>query len=503
MIETADAPILITSSDLVNSAPDSVDVLVLMDEDLADMLVHSHHRFPNPDDSHLAYIMYTSGSTGSPKPVGVEQKSVNNLALQLSQVWDITPQDRILQFAALIWDTSLEEMLPSLWVGSTLIIPRQSSRSDVGQLLRDCVETGVTVADLPTAFWNEFAYQVTRAIDDVHLPEGLRLVIIGGERARPELVKSWLALQPQGPRLFNSYGCTEAAAITTLYEVRGGDADLEGDVVPIGFPMRGVQVAIVDPEMNPVPSGSAGEIVVGGVGIARGYLTEPDSDRFVMAPEMGGRIYRTGDSARELESGNLEYLGRQDTQLKVRGVRVRLDEVEDALLGITGVRTAAAIEFEDEVGTALAVFVVVGSGCLLDSAAVKGGLGSVLPREVVPHRVEFVEALPLTPSGKIDRVALRGKLGRKRNIYHPDVRSEIARKLVDLWAGFLDVESIGPDDSFVSLGGDSLATARMLFETQRMFEIAFAPSREPERMTLGEMVAWISEGGHGGRQPPE
>ena len=276
-----------------------------------------------------AYVIYTSGSTGRPKGVTVSRQSLLNYVEGALRRFPLGSHDRVLQFSSISWDTSAEEIYPCLASGGTLVL-RSEDMLDAPELfLERCARLGITHLNLATAWWHELVASLEEGRS--RLPETIRRVIIGGERASPERVAQWLRRVDGRIPLINTYGLTELTAVSTSRVLETPLAP--GQEVPIGRPFPNVRVYVLDGAMEPMPQGVPGELYIGGAGLARGYLGQPEltAARFVPDPfdEVGGgRLYRTGDRAKWLPDGTLEYLGRSDAQVKVRGHRVEPGEVE-------------------------------------------------------------------------------------------------------------------------------------------------------------------------------
>ncbi len=281
----------------------------------------------------LAYAIYTSGSTGRPKGVLVEHRSLAHHTADAAAFFAVTPADRVLQFAAASFDASAEEIWPTLTSGAALVLRSDEMIASPRRLLDSCAELGITVLDLPTAYWHE----VVAALEagDARLPAGLRLVILGGERARPESWAAWRAHAAPGLRLVNTYGPTEATVVATRCELGALGAPEAWRELPIGRAIAGTTAYVLSRDLAPLPAGIPGELCLGGAGLARGYLDRPGltAERFVPDPfaARGARLYRTGDLARYRPDGRLEFRGRVDEQVKVRGFRVEPGEVEAVL----------------------------------------------------------------------------------------------------------------------------------------------------------------------------
>ncbi|RSS51680.1 amino acid adenylation domain-containing protein, partial [Streptomyces sp. WAC06614] len=346
---------------------------------------------PGPGvDPEAAYVIYTSGSTGTPNGVVVGQDALAHFTAGATAVYGIRADDRVLQFAPLHFDASVEEVFLTLGAGATLVL-RDEDMLDVPGLLAGCAAHGITVLDLPTAYWHELAHAV--AADLAELPASLRTVVIGGEAALPERVAQWCAaVDPARVRLLNTYGPTEATVVATV-------ADLSrhpGGPVPIGTPLPGVRAALVD-----------GELWLLGGGLALGYLGRPELTERRFARLDGARAYRTGDLVTVRPDGQLGFEGRADDEVKINGHRVDPASVESVLAGHPAVREAAVVAADAPGGgKRLVAYVVAGPGT--SEGELREHTRQALPAAAVPGTFELVQApLPRTSSGKIDRKALR------------------------------------------------------------------------------------------------
>ncbi|HEY7215273.1 MAG TPA: amino acid adenylation domain-containing protein, partial [Thermoanaerobaculia bacterium] len=314
---------------------DSGVAVVLSSESLSLASLKSLPSLSSLDSTHPADVIYTSGSTGQPKGVVVEHRSLAAYTASAMEAFALTPADRVLQFASISFDTSGEEIYPALASGATLVLRPEDMAQSIAHFLREVERLRVTVLDLPTAFWHELVACLGTEGD---LPACVRLVILGGEKALPERVALWRRRVSGSVRLLNTYGPTEATIVSTRRDLT------DGDEAPIGRPIPGACAHVLDRWGAPVPVGVPGELHVGGAGLARGYLRRPDitAERFVPDPfgPPGARLYKTGDLTRWLPSGDLEFLGRVDQQVKLRGFRVELGEIEAALRSHPAVRDA-------------------------------------------------------------------------------------------------------------------------------------------------------------------
>ncbi|RYZ41973.1 MAG: amino acid adenylation domain-containing protein, partial [Myxococcaceae bacterium] len=442
-----------------------------------------------------AYVLYTSGSTGRPKGVVVQHRSLASFIRAEWRICPVEPGDRVLQFASISWDTSAEEIYPCLTRGGTLVLrtPEMLDAPDV--FLARCEAAGITQLNLPTAFWHE----VTASLDEgkARLPAGLKWVVIGGERAVPERVAQWRRRVGSAVPLLNTYGLTEVMAVATSVDLSAGPEE-SGREVAIGRPLDNVRIYVLDGEREPVPAGVTGELYVGGEGVARGYLGRPEltAERFVPGPFGDGeRLYRTGDKARWRRNGLLEYLGRGDTQVKVRGHRIEPGEVEAALLGQLGVREALVVVREDAPGDKrLVAYVVAREGQALESSDVRAGLEQLLPRFMVPQAVVVLERLPLLPNGKVDRKALPAPeaVREPRKQAHVAPRTPAEQMLAGFWAEVLRLESVGLHDNFFEVGGHSLLAMQLVARVREAFRVDLPLRDVFESPTVAALAERIS-----------
>ncbi|HVS00501.1 MAG TPA: amino acid adenylation domain-containing protein, partial [Thermoanaerobaculia bacterium] len=454
---------------------------ILVDEEL---LTASQGESAEPLDlpvapDNLAYVIYTSGSTGRPKGTLVTHAHVSRL-LAATQPWfGFGPDDVWTLFHSAAFDFSVWEVWGALaWGGRLVVVPTDTVRSpeDLWSLLD---AEGVTVLNqTPSAF---------RALSRLPVPPSLRWVIFGGEALDVGTAAGWLG----GPRLVNMYGITETTVHVTYRPLSGEDLEAPWRS-PIGTPIPDLSVHLLDRRGEPVPAGVPGELCVGGAGVARGYLDRPDltAERFV-PDSSGGRLYRSGDLARRHPSGELEYLGRIDQQVKLRGFRIEPAEIEAALMAIPGVREAAVILRDDLPGGPGLVAYVVGSPSTGDLLVV---LRSRLPEPMVPGRFVSLPALPLTPNGKLDRRALPapegGRPGLARSYVPP--HTPLERVLAGAWEEALGVDRVGIDDSFFDLGGHSLLATQVISWVRETFEVE-VPLRELfERPTVAGLAAALT-----------
>jgi amino acid adenylation domain-containing protein len=405
-----------------------------------------------------AYLLYTSGSTGRPKGVVVPHRAIASFVRVARADYALTPADRVLQFASLSFDTSAEEIWPALASGATLVLRPGDMAASIPHFLREVERLGVTVLDLPTAFWHELVDGLVA--EDLGLPRCLRLVILGGEEALADRLALWLRRVGPAVRLVNTYGPTETTVVATRREL----AELTpGGLVPIGRPIPGARTYVLDRFGAPVPPGVRGELWIGGAGVTSGYLHRPDltADRFRPDPfggDVGARLYRSGDLAVLRPDGDLVFAGRADRQLKIRGYRIEPGEIEAALRLHPALREAVV----DARAQRLVAWVVAHEGAAVpELPELRAFLRERLPEPLVPAAFVPLAALPLTTSGKVDRRALPEPVeAMPAGADFAEPQSALERTIAEVYRELLRVGRVGLHDNFFDLGGHSLLIVR-------------------------------------------
>jgi tyrocidine synthetase-3 len=423
----------------------------------------------------LAYVIYTSGSTGQPKGAMIEHGNIINFSVWLKDFLKITPADVISKYASFGFDSSIGEIVPAFVSGACLVIVPEEIRLSLDELDAYFAEQRITIADLPTQFGEQFLKHATK--------HSLRAVRVGGEKLR--------TVPASSATLYNEYGPTECTVISTTFPV-----DKSYDNVPIGKPIWNTQILILDRLGRVCPVGVPGELCIAGDGLARGYLNQPTltAEKFVQNPlARGGRMYRTGDLARWIENGNIEFLGRIDTQVKVRGFRVELGEIEQALMTLSGIQDATVVARENPMvrGDLLLVGFVMGSGDH-DEAALQAELGKTLPPYMVPTRIVRLEQMPLTANGKVDKRLLPAvELGTIGTIVEP--RTPTEKLLRPLYAEVLGIaeDLIGVETNFVALGGHSLKAVVLLSAIYRQLSVQLRLASFLEASSIAKVAAEI------------
>ncbi|MEO0424966.1 MAG: amino acid adenylation domain-containing protein [Pseudomonadota bacterium] len=424
---------------------------------------------PRVDRLDAAYVAFTSGSTGRPKGVVVEHGALASFARAAVTTYGFAPADRVLQFSSLAFDASIEEIFGALLAGACLVPRDAAMLVDPARFVERCAEAGVTVLDLPTAYFQQLSR--TLAERGHSLPACVRLIILGGERLVPAALAPWreaVATGQPSPAIVNSYGPTETTVVVSAHLVSEEAEDPRRAEIPIGSAFGEAQLYVLDAQGAPAAVGIVGELYVGGPTVARGYaaMSGATAARFVpdhLSGRPGARLYRTGDRVRRRGDGALEYVGRVDRQVKVRGHRVELAEVERAIAAMAEVSEVAVVDItaSDGVGKVLVAFVVSETR---ESVDLRAALGSRLPAFMVPGRwVIRQAALPQDARGKVDRRALRSLVPTQASASAPHVApaSEVEREVARCWEAALNVERVGVHDNFFELGGTSLTLVQM------------------------------------------
>ena len=477
MLQDAGAPVLVTQSALTDRLPARDAHIVRLHADAAVIAAQPTSAPVLTLDPHnTAYVIYTSGSTGEPKGVAVPHGGIPNLAAAQIDRFAITSEARVLQFASPSFDAAVSEIATVLASGATLVLPAEERGGDaLARLIR---EQHVTHATLPPVLLAD-------------LPEDLPLatLVVAGDICSPDEVARWSA----GRRMINAYGPTETTVCATMSDALAG-----AEIPPIGRPISNTQIYVLDSGLQPVPAGVTGELYIAGAGLARGYLGRAGltGERFVADPHgvAGSRMYRTGDLARWRADGVLEFLGRADAQVKLRGFRIEPGEIEALLVRHAGVAQAAVIAREDTPGNKrlVAYVVAAGGGAAPDTSALRTQVAASLPDYMVPAAFVVLERLPLTPNGKLDRRALPA----------PDLTPAVMRGprtareevLCALFAQVLGLERVGIDDDFFALGGHSLLATRLISRIRSTLDVELAIRSLFEAPTVEGLAQRVGEG---------
>jgi amino acid adenylation domain-containing protein len=446
---------------------------------------------------HLAYVIYTSGSTGKPKgiemPIGA---LVNLISWQTGSREGECRRARVLQFASLNFDVSFQEIFSTICAGDELVLVSEDLRQDLNRLLGFIAHARIDRIFLPNAVLQYFA----SVAHEVLLPDSginsCEIITAGEQLVVTDALVSLMDLLGAS-RLHNQYGPSETHVVTQ-FSIAASDLHRSPTTPPIGRPIANTQIYLLDERLQPVPVGVAAELYIGGAGVARGYLNRPEltAERFVRNPfssDPAARMYRSGDLARYLPDGNIDYLGRIDHQVKIRGFRIEPGEIEAALMAQEGVRDAVVLAREDAPGDKrLAAYVVAHDGVALQAAQLRGSLQASLPEYMVPAHIVLLERLPLTPNGKVDRKALP-----KPDVMHGEAgyvapRSATEAALAAIWVDVLALAQVGVHDNFFELGGHSLLAVQLVSRVRQTLGVEL-PLREVfEQQTLARLAAVLA-----------
>jgi amino acid adenylation domain-containing protein len=468
MLADAAAPVVVTESRLTGRLP--ARGVRIVNIDAWDRSVRSPELAQGsggrPAPHNLMYVLYTSGSTGRPKGVQVEHRQTVNAFRPLVEKLGLTSEDVVLAVSSLSFDISVIELLAPLTLGASVHLVPRAIGKDGRTLAALIAGLRVTYAQATPSTW-----EMLIAAGWMGNP-GL-IIVTGGEQLTSSLASALLA---RGRSLWNAYGPTEATIWATVEKITSPEGPL-----PIGRPIANTEIYILDERNQKVPPGLRGEIYIGGDGVARGYLGRPQltAERFIPNPFGPGRLYRTGDAARWLPDGRIEFVGRLDFQVKIRGNRVELGEVEAALAGHPGVGACVVLAREDMPGEKrLVAYVVTSSDRALPTGDLRKFLKDRLPDYMVPAAFVLLDRLPLTPSGKVDRGALPSPDSRREaESGYVAPRTLLEAQLAHIWEEVLDIHPVGMADNFFDLGGDSLMVVELFAEIEKQ---------------LGKQIAMVS-----------
>jgi amino acid adenylation domain-containing protein len=467
LIEDTATPVLVTQSALVNRFSDFREIICL--ENLPPDNPVENPNVPISTEN-LAYVLYTSGSTGQPNGVAMEHGPlVNLMQWQMSQAG--TPR-RTLQFASLNFDVSFQEMFSTWLSGGTLVLVDSQTRLNPAALWEFVVERRLERLFLPVVMLQHLAEAASHSPRTV--PE-LREIITAGEQLRiTPAIREFFATQP-GRTLHNHYGPTESHVVTA-WTLPSCPADWP-ELPPIGRPIANATIYLLDAQMNLVPLDVPGELYIGGAALARGYWRRPElaAERFIPDPfsdKPGARLYRTGDLARYRSDGTIEYLGRLDQQVKIRGFRIELGEVEAVLGTHASVSACVVVAQPDPAGEkSLSAFLVPRAGAEVTAGSLRDWLSAKLPDYMIPSRFVLLEALPLTPNGKVDRAALEKieSVGLATGSEYVAPRTALERQLAGIWQEVLRRKRVGIRDDFFALGGHSLLSTHLVSRLEQTY----------------------------------
>jgi len=490
MLQDTAASLVLTSAGLLGSLPAMSGRTICLDrdwKDIAKLPSFNPNLQTTADD--FAYVIYTSGSTGIPKGVEVRHRAIACLLFGVDYA-QLDSSQTLLQLAPISFDAATFEVWGALLHGGTCVLfpGRVPDAAELGAVLK---KYRVSTLWLTAALFNTVIDREPQALSDV------KQLLIGGEALSVSHVRKGLAQLPN-TKIINGYGPTESTTFTCCYPI---PRTLGDDVVsiPIGRPIANTEVYILDAHLNPVPIGTAGELYIGGDGLARGYWNRPDltKERFIANPfstEAGGRLYKTGDQARYLADGNIEFLGRLDDQVKIRGYRIELGEIEWVLNQHPAVRECVVVAHRNGVGEMqLFAYAVAASELVLKANELRAFLRRKLPEFMIPSSIILLERLPLTPNGKLDAKALlktEPDHGEARASFLAP-RTPLEEMLAGIWAEILHVDRVGVEDNFFDLGGHSLMGIGLMDQVSKELQMKLPLRRLFEYPTVATMAESI------------
>lgn len=486
MLEDTHVPVLLTERPLLEQLPAYAAHTICLDQESAPLMNASSIALAKPSPDNPAYVIYTSGSTGRPKGVVISHRNLCHSTAARLSFYDASPA-RFLLTSSFAFDSSVAGIFWTLCSGGTLVLPEEGVQRDVPRLAELIAEHHIShLLTLPSVY--ALLLEHTRS-QPLELPS---TVIVAGEACHGELIRQHLEISARTD-LFNEYGPTESTVWSAAYDCRSHDTK---SPVPIGRPIMNTQVFLLDAELELVPVGFPGEVYIGGCGLARGYHNNPEltAERFIPDPfagRAGARLYRTGDLARYTTDGNLEFLGRNDEQVKVRGFRIELREIESVLEQHNEVQQAVVLAREDQPGAQrLVAYVKPSSPRTPANDDLRQFLKAKLPDYMIPSNFVMVDMFPLTPNGKVDRKALKPPENFTRDTHHeynaPRDRTE--EVLSAIWSEILGVEQVGINDNFFELGGDSIRGIQAIARANRA-GIQLTPQQLFQHQTIARLAA--------------
>jgi amino acid adenylation domain-containing protein len=496
ILHDANAPIVLTQAKLLQTLPASMaaEVVNLDEWDCAQPDLNSHNMLRSATDANLAYLMYTSGSTGSPKGAMIPHRAIANHTRWMQSTFPMDEHDCVLQKTEFSFDVSVWEIFAPLLVGARLVMALPGGQKDPEYLINTVNEHQVTVLQVVPS-----QLRMLMEMPEFHTCHSLRHVFCGGEPMTEDIPQRFYAAS--NAELHNMYGPTEAAIDTIYYSIPRGHCD---KIIPIGRPVANTQAYVLDHHRQPVPIGVPGELYIGGAQVGLGYHGQPEltAQRFLSDPFSsveGARLYRTGDMVRYLPDGNIQFLGRFDQQVKVRGFRIELGEVESTLQQHPGVRECAVVVSEDSANDSRLVAYVspVDSSAPVGSGDLGIFLTQRLPAYMIPTSFILLERIPRLPNNKVDRNALAKPRGEPRRANHALVtaRSPMQAALAGIWKDVLDLESVGVQDSFFELGGNSLLAVRLISKINRTLNLTVRVADLFKSPTIEQLTNLIVERG--------
>ena len=488
MIQDAELPLVVTRAALLRRISIGAGVRALCIDHEANAIDAEPEVDPVAHAAaDLAYVIYTSGSTGRPKGVQIAHRSLTNVVAAFRKTLGVRPSDVLVSVTTLSFDIAALELFLPLVTGARLVIASREATADPVKLRALVADEGATIVQATPTTWRMLVEAGWQGA------EGMR-ILCGGEALSPEIAAR---LVVTGASVWNVYGPTETTIWSTMHRLDGSDAP-----IPIGRPIANTETYVLDRNGEPVPIGVPGELYIGGVGVAHGYLNRPQltaekfvHDRFSGRP--GSRLYQTGDIARHRPDGTIEFLGRADQQVKVRGFRIELGEIESVLASHPAITQAVVAVREDHLGErTLAAYVRFDNSATVSSTELRAFLRERLPDHMIPSTCTTLEAFPLTPNGKVDRRRLPEPEDTRGPALPVPPRDEVERQLLRIWEEILAVEGVGVRESFFDLGGHSMLAVRMFARLEQSLQIRLPLATLFQAPTIEGLADVIRVGGH-------
>ncbi|MCX7923871.1 MAG: amino acid adenylation domain-containing protein [Clostridia bacterium] len=500
LLSNSNTSLLLTQGKLRQKAESIGTELIAVDEVLNRLELPDRDLNLTYNPERLMYVLYTSGSTGKPKGVMIKAHAFVNLLSWFTTEFNIDERDCILLIAPTSFDLAQKNLYAPLIKGGCLCL-FTAGMYDYNRMSDTVERAGVTIINCtPSAFYPLVDFNCDSSFARL---KTLRHVFLGGEPINTVKLAPWIKSDNCSCEIVNTYGPTECTDISSFYRL--ANSSFEGaKTIPIGKPVYNTRIYILDKYLNPVPQGVTGELCIGGVGVARAYYNDSvlTAQKFVGTSRLPDeRIYKTGDLARWMPDGNIEFLGRMDYQVKIRGYRIELEEIEAALLKIEVIKEALVIDREDRSeGKYLCAYVVADGD--LNVSSLKEFLSGVLPSYMIPSKIVQLEKMPLTPNGKIDRKALpQPIIGVDTGIRHVEPRNETEQKLTEIWKEILQLERISIEDNFFELGGHSLKGVTLTFKIQKELDTEVSLTEVFNHPTVKELAEYIQSTGRSGYSP--
>ncbi|MEH1778656.1 MAG: amino acid adenylation domain-containing protein [Nostoc sp.] len=495
ILEDTQISLVLTQSSLVEKLSEQQAQVICLDSDWEGIALHATENLGYyTTEQTLACVMYVSGCNGKPNGIAITHRNLVTHSLAISETWELTQSDRLLLVSSISCDAFIESLFPTWIAGATAILQSQA------QFLPFIAQQQITVVNLSTSFWYELVNEPS--LSPATLPVSLRLVMVGGEKVSHNAYLTWVEKVGKQVRWLNAYGSLETTLTATVYDPKTAtEASNTRSEIPIGRAIANTQTYILDQRLQPLPIGIPGEIYISGIGVAQGYFNRPDltSEKFVPNPfssESGAYLYRSGDLGRYLSDGNIEFLGRLDTQVKIHGFRIELAEIETILGQYPGVQKTVVIAKEDVPGEKhLVAYLVQKQGETWGNEQLLSFLQQKLPEHLLPSAFVIVDSLPLNANGQVDRQALPALNSTNSKIEKTFVVAEdpLQIQLTEIWEDILGINPIGITDNFFDLGGNSLIAVRLFAEIEKTFGKTLPLSILLQAPTIENLASFLGE----------